>query len=143
MLIEKFEEGAKLSRISAVIFVEREGQKAIVIGKQGAMLKHIGTRARQQIERILGVKVFLELFVKVREGWRDNVRDVDEAIDWRKQLEVAQHAPLRQGRKTRTPQDSGQKAQGPQGESSRIAGARTAFPGGLHARDNPARVIDV
>ena len=51
------------------------------------MLKHIGTRARQQIERILGVKVFLELFVKVREGWRDNVHDVDEAIDWRKQLE--------------------------------------------------------
>lgn len=87
VLIEKFEEGKKLSRISAVIFVEREGQKAIVIGKQGAMLKHIGTRARQQIERILGVKVFLELFVKVREGWRDNVHDVDEAIDWRKQLQ--------------------------------------------------------
>jgi GTP-binding protein Era len=88
VLIEKFEEGKKLSRISAVIFVEREGQKAIVIGKQGAMLKHIGTRARQQIERILGVKVFLELFVKVREGWRDNVRDVDEAIDWRKQVQA-------------------------------------------------------
>jgi GTP-binding protein Era len=87
VLIEKFEEGKKLSKISAVIFVEREGQKAIVIGKQGAMLKHIGTRARQQIERILGVKVFLELFVKVREGWRDNVHDVDEAIDWRKQLQ--------------------------------------------------------
>ena len=87
VLIEKFEEGTKLSRISAVIFVEREGQKAIIIGKQGAMLKHIGTRARQQIERILGVKVFLELFVKVREGWRDNVHDVDEAIDWRKQLQ--------------------------------------------------------
>jgi GTP-binding protein Era len=86
VLIEKFEEGKKLSRISAVIFVEREGQKAIIIGKQGAMLKHIGTRARQQIERILGVKVFLELFVKVREGWRDNVHDVDEAIDWRKQI---------------------------------------------------------
>jgi GTP-binding protein Era len=87
VLIEKFEEGKKLYRISAVIFVERDGQKAIVIGKQGAMLKHIGTRARAQIERILGVKVFLELFVKVREGWRDNVHDVDEAIDWRKQLE--------------------------------------------------------
>jgi GTP-binding protein Era len=87
VLIEKFEEGKKLSRISAVIFVEREGQKAIVIGKQGTMLKHIGTRARQQIERILGVKVFLELFVKVREGWRDNVHAVDEAIDWRKQVE--------------------------------------------------------
>jgi GTP-binding protein Era len=88
VLIEKFEEGARLYRISAVIFVEREGQKAIVIGKQGTMLKHIGTRARQQIERILGVKVFLELFVKVREGWRDNVHDVDEAIDWRKQVEA-------------------------------------------------------
>jgi GTP-binding protein Era len=88
VLIEKFEEGKKLSRISAVIFVEREGQKAIVIGKQGSMLKHIGTRARQQIERILGVKVFLELFVKVREGWRDNVHAVDEAIDWRKQVEA-------------------------------------------------------
>ncbi|MGA3126852.1 MAG: GTPase Era [Candidatus Korobacteraceae bacterium] len=85
--IEKFEEGTRLSKISAVIFVEREGQKAIIIGKQGAMLKHIGTRARQQIERILGVKVYLELFVKVREGWRDNALDVDEAIDWRKQLE--------------------------------------------------------
>jgi GTP-binding protein Era len=88
VLIEKFEEGTRLSRISAVIFVEREGQKGIIIGKQGAMLKHIGTRARQQIERILGVKVFLELFVKVREGWRDNVHDVDEAIDWRKQVEA-------------------------------------------------------
>lgn len=88
VLIEKFEEGKKLYRISAIIFVEREGQKAIVIGKQGSMLKHIGTRARQQIERILGVKVFLELFVKVREGWRDNVHAVDEAIDWRKQVEA-------------------------------------------------------
>jgi GTP-binding protein Era len=88
VLIEKFEEGKKLSKISAVIFVEREGQKAIVIGKQGTMLKHIGTRARQQIERILGVKIYLELFVKVREGWRDNVHDVDEAIDWRKQVQA-------------------------------------------------------
>ncbi len=107
VLIEKFEEGAKLYRISAVIFVEREGQKAIVIGKQGTMLKHIGTRARQQIERILGVKVFLELFVKVREGWRDSVRDVDEAIDWRKQLEslntrLSDAAPKTETRKPST-----------------------------------------
>ena len=87
VLIERFEEGAKLTKISAVIFVEREGQKAIVIGKQGTMLKEIGTQARRQIERLLGVKVFLELFVKVREGWRDSRREVDEAIDWRKQLE--------------------------------------------------------
>jgi GTPase len=85
--IERFEEGPKLNRISAAIFVEREGQKAIVIGKQGSMLKQIGSGARRQIERILGVKVFLELFVKVQEGWRDDARAVDEAIDWRKQLE--------------------------------------------------------
>ena len=87
VLIERFEDGSKLTKIAAAIFVEREGQKAIVIGKHGAMLKQIGTRARQQIERILGTKVFLELFVKVREGWRDSARDVDEAIDWRKQVE--------------------------------------------------------
>ena len=87
VLIERFEEGTKLTKISAAIFVERGGQKAIVIGRQGAMLKQIGTEARRHIERLLGVKVFLELFVKVREGWRDNPRDVDEAIDWRKQLE--------------------------------------------------------
>jgi GTP-binding protein Era len=85
--IESFEEGPKLTRIAAAIFVEREGQKAIIIGRQGAMLKQIGSAARRQIERIFGVKVFLELFVKVREGWRDNPREVDEAIDWRKQLE--------------------------------------------------------
>jgi len=85
--IERFEEGAKLTKIAAVIFVEREGQKGIVIGRQGAMLKQIGTNARRQIERLLGTKVFLELFVKVREGWRDSPREVDEAIDWRKQLE--------------------------------------------------------
>ena len=87
VVIERFEEGAKLTKIAAAIFVERDGQKAIVIGRQGAMLKQIGTRARLQIERVLGVKVFLELFVKVKEGWRDNAAAVDEAIDWRKQLE--------------------------------------------------------
>lgn len=87
VIIERFEEGAKLHKIAAAIFVERDGQKAIIIGRQGTMLKQIGTRARLQIERVLGVKVFLELFVKVKEGWRDNAAAVDEAIDWRKQLE--------------------------------------------------------
>jgi len=96
VLIERFEEGAKLTKISAAIFVEREGQKAIVIGKQGTMLKQIGTKARRQIERLLGIKVFLELFVKVREGWRNNRRDVDEAIDWRKQLESLGSASTRE-----------------------------------------------
>lgn len=87
VVVERFEEGDKLVKIAAVIFVEREGQKGIIIGKQGAMLKTIGTQARLQIERLLGKKVFLELFVKVREGWRNSARAVDEAIDWRKQLE--------------------------------------------------------
>ena len=87
VVIERFEDGEKLVKISAAIFVEREGQKGIIIGKQGAMLKSIGTHARLQIERLLGKKVFLELFVKVREGWRNSARAVDEAIDWRKQLE--------------------------------------------------------
>jgi GTP-binding protein Era len=85
--VERFEDGEKLVKISAAIFVEREGQKGIIIGKHGAMLKSIGTHARLQIERLLGKKVFLELFVKVREGWRNSSRAVDEAIDWRKQLE--------------------------------------------------------
>jgi GTP-binding protein Era len=83
--IELFEESPKLAKISAVIFVEREGQKAIIVGKQGSMLKEIGTRARKEIERLLNKKVFLELFVKVRSGWRDSSQFVDE-LDWRKQL---------------------------------------------------------
>lgn len=88
VVVERFEESDKLVKIAAAIFVEREGQKGIIIGKQGAMLKSIGTHARLQIERFLGKKVFLELFVKVREGWRNSARAVDEAIDWRKQLEA-------------------------------------------------------
>ncbi len=73
-------------KIAAIIYVEREGQKAIVIGKQGAMLKEIGTRARHSIERLLDRKVFLELFIKVRSGWRESRQFVDE-LDWRKQLQ--------------------------------------------------------
>lgn len=86
VLIDKFEEGAKLTKIAATIYCEREGQKAILIGKQGANLKKIGTHSRQQIERLLGMKVFLELFVKVQPGWRDS-RSFVEEIDWRRQLE--------------------------------------------------------
>ena len=83
--IENFEAGEKLIRIAAAIYCEREGQKAILIGKRGAMLKRIGTSARKQIERFLGTKVFLELFVKVRENWRSSEAALDE-LDWRKQL---------------------------------------------------------
>jgi GTPase len=86
VLIDEFEEGKKLTRVSATIYCEREGQKAILIGKQGQMLKKIGTAARLQIEKMVGTRVFLELFVKVQPGWRDSREFVDD-LDWRRQLE--------------------------------------------------------
>ena len=84
--IEAFEEGPKLVRIHAIISVEREGQKGILIGSGGEMLKAIGTVARQELEEILGVKVFLELRVKVDPDWRQDARRVQQ-LDWRRQLE--------------------------------------------------------
>ena len=83
--IERFEERDKVTHIAAAIYCEREGQKGILIGKGGAMLKRIGSSARKQIERLLGTKVFLELFVKVRENWRNSEAALDE-LDWRKQI---------------------------------------------------------
>lgn len=86
VVVERFEEGPKLTRIAAVIYCEREGQKGILVGKGGQMLKRIGTGARLQIEKTLGTKVYLELFVKVRPDWR-NSREFVDALDWRRQLE--------------------------------------------------------
>ncbi|HLX74891.1 MAG TPA: GTPase Era [Terriglobales bacterium] len=86
VIMDQFEEKPKLSRIAATIYCERNGQKAILIGRQGQMLKKIGTHARLEIEAMLGTKVFLELFVKVRPGWR-NSREFVEGLDWRRQLE--------------------------------------------------------
>ena len=86
VLVENFEEGAKLTRIAATIYCEREGQKGILIGKKGEMLKRIGTSARLQIERMMGTKVFLELYVKVQPNWRES-RGFVEELDWRRQLE--------------------------------------------------------
>jgi GTPase len=86
VIVESFEESPKLTRIAATIYCEREGQKGILIGKRGAMLKKIGTAARLQIERMVGTKVFLELYVKVKPGWRDS-RGFVEELDWRRQLE--------------------------------------------------------
>ncbi len=70
--IEKFEEGDKLTKISAVIYCEKKSHKGMIIGKSGRKLKGIGKSAREEIEALLGTKVFLELWVKVKENWRDS-----------------------------------------------------------------------
>ena len=70
--IERFTEDGEMLRIGAVIWVERESQKAIVIGKGGTRLKEIGSKARMQMEHLFGRKVFLETWVRVREGWSDD-----------------------------------------------------------------------
>lgn len=72
--IEQFKTERALTRISAVIWVEREGQKAIVIGQKGEVLKKVGGRARLELERLLDQKVYLQLWVKVKEGWSDDER---------------------------------------------------------------------
>jgi GTP-binding protein Era len=82
VMIESWEETGNLIRIAATIYVERPGQKAILIGAQGAALKRIGTLARQDLEQFLGRKVFLQTFVKVRPNWREDPEFV-AATDWR------------------------------------------------------------
>ncbi len=72
VVIEEYKEGAKKDVISAVIYVARQSQKGIIIGHQGVMLKKVGTEARHELEKFTGKRVFLELFVKVNEDWRDN-----------------------------------------------------------------------
>ena len=72
--IERFEEGESINRIFATIYVETKGQKAIIIGRKGARLKSIGSKARVDIEKMLDSKVYLELWVKVREGWSNDER---------------------------------------------------------------------
>jgi GTP-binding protein Era len=110
VIVESFEEGARLTRVAATIYCEREGQKGILIGKRGEMLKRIGTSARLQMEKMLGTKVFLELFVKVEPGWRES-RGFVEELDWRRQLEnlsdgrtqMSKPLPMRQSRKPQRP----------------------------------------
>ncbi|MFA6408891.1 MAG: GTPase Era [Gammaproteobacteria bacterium] len=76
--IENFKDEEKIVRISALILVEKTSQKAIVIGKGGAKLKEIGTAARKELEKSLGKKVFLELWVKVKENWSDDQKILQE-----------------------------------------------------------------
>lgn len=79
VVTELFDEAdPDLTRIFCAIYVEKPSQKKIVIGKQGARLKDIGTKARIEIEKLLGKKVFLKLFVKVVENWRNRERELDE-----------------------------------------------------------------
>jgi GTP-binding protein Era len=80
--VDQWEEMPKLTRIFATIRVERDGQKGIVIGAGGATLKKIGTLARQEMERIFGVKIYLDLHVRVQPGWREKRAFLD-ALDWR------------------------------------------------------------
>lgn len=72
--IEQFDDEDKMYRIGAVIYVERDGQKSIVIGKGGSLLKSVGRDARIEMQALFDKKVFLRLWVKVREGWGDNER---------------------------------------------------------------------
>ncbi len=100
VVVERFEEpeprtkrrGGQpaVTRIAAAIYCERDGQKAILIGKGGSKLREIGSGARREIEALLGTRVYLELHVLVRERWRDS-RVFVESLDWRKQLkEIAE-----------------------------------------------------
>jgi GTP-binding protein Era len=103
VVIERYEEPAStkktkngklpVTKIAAAIYCERTGQKAILIGRGGEMLKRIGTGARKEIESLLGTRVFLELFVKVESEWRAS-RGFVEELDWRRQLE---HIAEKQG----------------------------------------------
>ncbi|MBW7839792.1 MAG: GTPase Era [Chitinophagaceae bacterium] len=72
VLVQEFKEKSTLVKIRADIIVQRETQKAILLGRRGAMIKELGTQSRKEIEAFIGNKVFLELFVKVRPRWRDN-----------------------------------------------------------------------
>ena len=78
VMVDSFQEDPDIVRIEASILVERDTQKAIVIGKGGSMLKAIGTAARQDIEAFLEAKVFLGLFVKVRERWREDAATLEQ-----------------------------------------------------------------
>ena len=78
VVVEEFKEKKDLLSIRATIYCERDSHKRIIIGKGGAALKTIGSYAREDLEKFFGCKVFLDLWVKVKENWRDSVYNVSE-----------------------------------------------------------------
>jgi GTP-binding protein Era len=90
VMVDKWEETPKITRIYATIRVERDGQKAIVIGTGGAMLKQIGTSARHEMEKLFGVRIYLDLHVRVEPGWREK-RAFLNTLDWRTMAKEDDH----------------------------------------------------
>ena len=90
VIVDKWEETPKITRIYATIRVERDGQKAIVIGTGGAMLKQIGTSARHEMEKLFGVRIYLDLHVRVEPGWREK-RAFLNTLDWRTMAQEDDH----------------------------------------------------
>ena len=82
VMVDRWEETPQITRIYATIRVEREGQKRIIIGAGGSMLKKVGTLARQEMERLFAMKIFLDLHVRVEPGWRERAAFLN-ALDWR------------------------------------------------------------
>ena len=82
VMVDRWEETSGLTRIFATIRVERPGQKAIVIGKKGSVLVKIGTQARLEMEKLFGVKIYLDLHVRVQPGWREKAAFLN-TLDWR------------------------------------------------------------
>jgi GTP-binding protein Era len=111
VMVEQYEESERLTRIAATIYCDRPSQKAILVGKGGQMLKKIGTASRMDIEKMVGTRVFLELFVKVQPGWRES-RQFVEDLDWRRQLEQIAGPPRPESQSPAVPITSGPKAKG-------------------------------
>lgn len=90
VLIDRWEDAPQITRIYATIFIERDGQKRILIGAKGSMLKKIGTLAREEMEKVIGRKIYLSLFVKVQSDWREKAAFLN-AIDWRTMAGADEH----------------------------------------------------
>jgi len=82
VMVDRWEEKPAITHILATIYVEKEGQKGILIGAKGAMLKSVGTKAREEMEQLFGKKIFLELHVKAQPHWRENKAFLN-SLDWR------------------------------------------------------------